>query len=99
MSPAFDYDREDSNDTDLRYVSISPDQLSRAQENIASCAACNSEDAEIPFDWLLREVAGEKGCVDYILGEPARCPRCGAEIHEKTLVEPEGGIQIDSYSL
>ena len=81
---------EDFNDPDLRFVSITEGQLARAQAQIDSCEACDP-DAEIPFDWLLKDVATEHGYVDYILPEPARCPRCRAPIHEKTLVDPSGG--------
>jgi hypothetical protein len=78
---------EDLNDPELRFVSITKDQLVRAQAQIGSCEACDP-DAEIPFDWLLRDVAIEQGYVDYIIPEAVPCPRCRSEVHEKTLVEP-----------
>jgi hypothetical protein len=66
--------------------------IRRAQEAIASCEACN-KDAELPFDWILDEVTGRDGATtDYFLTEPARCPRCGSNIIEKTLVEADGGV-------
>jgi hypothetical protein len=66
--------------------------IRRAQEVIASCEACNKQ-AELPFDWILDEVTGRDGATtDYFLTEPARCPRCGSEIIEKTLVEADGGV-------
>ena len=46
-------------------------------------------DAEIPFDWLLAEVTGRRGPVEFVLTEPARCPNCKHEITEKTLVVPK----------
>jgi hypothetical protein len=85
---------EDFNDPDLRFVSITEGQRARAQAQIGSCEACDPE-AETPFDWLLIDVASEDGYVDYILAEPARCPRCRSEVHEKTLVEPRGGLGVD----
>ena len=45
---------------------------------------------EIPFDWVLRAFADAKDYVDYILPAPGLCPKCRAEIHEKTLVQPIG---------
>ena len=88
---------EDLNDPELRFVSVTKDQLVRAQAQIGSCEACDPR-TEIPFDWLLRDVASEKGYVDYIIPEPARCPRCRSDVHEKTLVEPVGGLGVDVRS-
>jgi hypothetical protein len=85
---------DDFNDPDLRFVSVTDGQLARAQAQIGSCEACDPE-AEIPFDWLLRDEVSERGYVDYIIPEPARCPRCKSQIHEKTLVEPIDGIGVD----
>lgn len=59
-------DLRDLNDPGLRYVSITKDQLLRAQAEIGSCKACNPK-AEIPFDWLLKDVADENGYVDYVI--------------------------------
>src|SRR5438105_3453505 len=64
--------------------------LRQAEQLIESCEHCNSQHAEIPFDWILDRVTGSKGSVtDYILEEPAKCPNCRKEILEKTLVEPQ----------
>jgi hypothetical protein len=44
--------------------------------------------AEIPFDYILDELTGSDPTVtDYILEAPAKCPNCGRQIREKTLVE------------
>jgi hypothetical protein len=78
-------------ETTITILVLSASTIQRAQEAIASCEACNKE-AELPFDWLLDEVTGCDGTsTDYFLTEPARCPRCGRSIIEKTLVEPQGG--------
>jgi hypothetical protein len=46
------------------------------------------KDAEIPFDNLLDQVTGSDPSVtDYLLEEPAKCPRCRHDILEKTLIE------------
>src|SRR5689334_12604014 len=89
-------DLEDLADPDLRYVSITQDQLLRAQAQIASCMSCNPE-AEIPFDWLIRDVMSDRGYVDYIMPLPAKCPNCYCPINEKTLVQPEGGLEVDAF--
>jgi len=53
---------------------------------IESCEHCNR--AEIPFDNILGRVTGSDPSVtDYILEQPAKCPKCRREILEKTLVE------------
>jgi integrase len=50
MSPIFDYDRDDANDPDLKYVPITPEQLSRALAEVAGCEACGPNGGEIPFE-------------------------------------------------
>jgi hypothetical protein len=32
------------------------------------------------------------------MSETARCPNCGGELNEKTLVEPEGGIEVETHA-
>jgi hypothetical protein len=71
-----------------------PPPRGKAIKFVKSCEQCNPADAEIPFDHLLDRVTGSDPSVtDYILAEPARCPRCKGAVMEKTLVEwnPEGG--------
>jgi len=63
--------------------------LQRAEQQIESCEHCHPADAEIPFDWLLAGVTGNRGPYEFILGELARCPNYKHEITEKTLVEPK----------
>jgi len=76
----------------INVVALSAATIRRAQEAISSCEACNN-DAELPFDWILDEVTGRDGSsTDYFLTEPAKCPRCGGSVIEKTLVEADGGV-------
>ena len=73
-------------------LALGANTIRRAQGAISSCESCN-QDAELPFDWILDEVTGRDGSnTDYFLTEPARCPRCGSSIVEKTLVEADGGV-------
>jgi hypothetical protein len=41
-------------------------------------------------DFAYLEYFTDPSVTDYILEEPVRCPRCGREVFEKTLVEPTG---------
>jgi len=77
-------------------VLIDAATLQKAQPIIASCKVC-SEEAELPFDYILDRLTGSDPSVtDYVLEVAARCLQCGAEITEKTLVEPQGGIEVNS---
>jgi len=89
-------DLRDLEDTELKLVPVSLQQLARAVTQVESCEKCNSE-AEIPFDWILRAFADAKDYVDYILPAPGLCPRCRAEIHEKTLVQPVSGSDAANW--
>src|SRR5215813_8585100 len=61
-------------------IRVEPEMLRLAEQQIDGCEAC-SEDAEIPFDYVLDNVTGcDPEFTDYVLSEPARCPRCNAPI-------------------
>jgi uncharacterized protein with PIN domain len=72
----------------IELVTVDPSIVKKAEQKIESCEHCHPDDAEIPFDWLLAEVTGRRGAVEFMLTEPARCPNCKHEITEKTQVEP-----------
>src|SRR5215510_9457035 len=40
----------------IQLITIDADVIRRAEEEIESCEHCHPEDAEIPFDWILREL-------------------------------------------
>jgi hypothetical protein len=72
---------------DQNVVLIDATVVRRAERWIASCQACTPDLAEIPLDWVLDQMTGSDAWVtDYMLAEPARCPRCSGAIREKTLV-------------
>src|SRR5262249_4298716 len=73
----------------IELVPVDADVIRRAEQEIESCKHCHPDDAEIPFDWILRELTGKHGPCEFMLTEPARCPNCGQPITEKTLVEPK----------
>jgi hypothetical protein len=79
-------DIRDLENPELKFVPVTIMQLARAVTQVESCEKCNSE-AQIPFHWILRTLTNAQDYVDYILPAPGLCPKCRAEIHEKTLVQ------------
>ena len=73
----------------IELVTVDAVVAKKAEQQIESCEHCHPAAAEIPFDWLLAEVTGRRGAVEFVLTELARCPNCKHEITEKTLVEPK----------
>jgi hypothetical protein len=73
----------------IELVTVDPATALKAEQLIESCEHCHFDDAEIPFDWILAEVTGRRGPIEFILSEPVRCPNCKHAITEKTLVEPK----------
>jgi hypothetical protein len=73
----------------VELVTVDSVTLKKAKQRIQSCEHCHPHNAEIPFNWLLTEVTGRRGAVEFVLTEPARCPNCKNEITQKTLVEPK----------
>jgi hypothetical protein len=72
---------------ELTLVSVSAVTLRKVAMHVLACESC-SEDAEIPFDYVLDRVTGsDPAFTDYLLSEPAKCPRCQGLVTEKTLVE------------
>jgi hypothetical protein len=70
-------------------VLIRAGTLRQAERWIEFCEHCNADEAQIPFDWILDRVGSDSTVTDYILEEPAQCPRCRREILEQTFIEPE----------
>jgi len=73
-----------------------PSLPSEAERRIAGCERCHEEQSEIPFDWILADVLDKRGHYEFILSEPGHCPNCRAELSEKTLIEPQGGIEVEA---
>lgn len=93
------HDSNSLGDDRIDLIVVSVDNLCAAQSLIDGCEAC-SEEAEIPFDWILDRVTGRKGSTtDYFLIEPAACPRCKGAITEKTLVQWDGGVGFGVFTL
>ena len=59
-------------------LNVSSATKRKAATLILSCEAC-SDDAEIPFDYVLDWVTGlDPAVTDYVLSEPAKCPSAEA---------------------
>jgi hypothetical protein len=72
--------------TEPEFVPID-EEIEIALRVVVACEACET-DAEIPFDWIIDKITGcDPLTTEYVMSAPAKCPKCGAEIHEKTLVE------------
>ena len=70
-------------------VLVGSSMLRDAERLIESCEACKRDGADIPFHNILKRVTdSDPSVTDYILEEPAKCPTCGREVLEKTLIEP-----------
>lgn len=64
-----------------RTVQVDAATVRVAEQRIESCESCDPELAEVPFDCILDELTGcDPQVTDYVLIEPARCPRCDAAV-------------------
>ena len=71
-----------------KIVLVDQQTIRRAERWIRSYEACRPDVAQMPFDWILDRITGADPTItDYVLVEPARCPRCRGTVFEKTLVE------------
>ena len=74
----------------VQMVAVDSAMIRAAEKQIESCETCNAEHADIPFNWILDRVTGDRdGTKEYILESAAKCPNCKRGIFEKTLVEPK----------
>jgi len=89
-----DDDLRDLEDSELRFVPVSIQQLARAVTQVESCEKCYPE-AEIPFDWILRAFVDANDYVDYILPAPGICPKCRSEIQEKRWCKAVGNSEVN----
>jgi hypothetical protein len=88
----------DERETVLFTASAEVAQAAIAQ--VASCEACNPDAAEFPFECILDRVMLFSGVhMDYLMLEPPACPRCKTTVNEKTLVEWDGGVEVETLVL
>lgn len=71
---------------ELAVITVSLRRILLAEARIVACDKC-SDRANIPFERLLDDTAGNDQRRSYLLPEPARCPFCQSDIMENTLVE------------
>jgi hypothetical protein len=79
----------------IRLVSVEATTIREAESRIAACERCRPQQGVIPFDWILADVLLKRGAFEFVLTETALCPNCRAVLLEKTLVEPQGGVEIE----
>jgi len=48
------------------------------------------------FDSILADVLDKPGPFEFVLTAAAQCPGCGAAMSEKTLVSPQGRIEVEA---
>ena len=74
---------------EMNVVLVDDDAVQEAESLISGCERCD-KGAEISLDYVLDELTGSDPTrTEYLMLRPARCPRCLAEVTEKTLIIPE----------
>jgi hypothetical protein len=79
----------------IQPITVEPKGIRAAESKIAGCERCRPDESEIPFDWILADIIGKRGSYEFVPAETARGPNCRAEVLEKTLIEPQGGIEVE----
>jgi len=80
----------------IELVRVEPKVSLEAESRIAGYERCHPEESELLFDSIVSDVLDKHGAFEFVLAEPARCPNCSGEITEKTLVELEGGMDVEA---
>ena len=60
----------------VEVVTVNAAMIREAESKIEGCEHCRPDDSESPFDWVLQEVTGTNGMVDFVMLETAECPNC-----------------------
>ena len=79
-------------------MGIVDDEHHRADYSPKTPQCLAGDEAHIPVDWILADVLDKRGPYEFVLSEIAHCPKCHGVITEKTLVQPEGGIEVESIA-
>ena len=80
----------------IELITVRPQAIREAELRIVGCEQCRRDEAYQPFDWILADLLDKYGAFEFVLSETARCPTCKAEVSEQTLVEPQGGIEVEA---
>jgi hypothetical protein len=81
--------------TSITLVTVEPEAIRSAEKRIKGCEQCLPEYSDLRFDSILAEMLDKRGPYAFILSEPGKCPNCGAELSEKTLVQPQRGVDME----
>ena len=74
----------------LEIIVASHDTLLQALQRISSCQACNHHQSTIEFRLVINYIRHVMPTnAEFCQTEPARCPNCGEDIWETTLVKFE----------
>ncbi len=79
-------------------ISICYRQAARDRLRETGCERCRPKKSELLFDSILADVLDRHGAFEFVTAESGKCPNCNSEISEKTLVEPQGGIEVGQIS-
>jgi hypothetical protein len=60
----------------VEFIQVCAKDITEAESRIAGCEHCRPDFAGQPFDWILADVLDKSGMYEFVLTEPARCPRC-----------------------
>jgi hypothetical protein len=80
----------------IEFVSVEPASIRTAESKITGCERCRNYESDIPFSFVIADLFEKHGAFDFILAEPGHCPNCNGELSEKTRVEPQGGIEVET---
>jgi len=80
----------------IELVAVEPSAIRQAELKIAGCVRCRADESDIPFDSILPDVLGTHGPFEFVMSEPGRCPNCKGALSERALVEPQGGIEVET---
>src|SRR5438093_1572394 len=78
-------------------IAVGKEVLVAARAQIAACEKCSPDAAEILIETVLDEITGSNPAqTTYLFTEPIQCPKCGEAITENSLVEWDGGIEVET---
>ncbi len=80
----------------VEMITVEASTIRAAEQQVAACERCRPDEADWLFASILNEVTGRSGDTEYAMCEPAKCPNCRDEISEKTLVQLQGGIEVEA---
>ena len=73
---------------DIALIVVGEETITTAEKYVDSCAYCDPDHADVPFNVIVAEVVGRMDNHDFFLSQLPLCPRCKVSIDEETLVVP-----------